>query len=106
MRRAARPSASWSPAPPAGTGASWRWPRRLNERFPAIDPALARRRFSRAAATYERASRLEVEVGARLLERLDYVRIAPRRILDAGSGPAREARSLSRRYRDAHVIAL
>jgi malonyl-CoA O-methyltransferase len=78
----------------------------LNERFPAIDPALARRRFSRAAATYERASRLEVEVGARLLERLDYVRIAPRRILDAGSGPAREARSLSRRYRDAHVIAL
>ncbi|HZE61742.1 MAG TPA: methyltransferase domain-containing protein [Burkholderiales bacterium] len=78
----------------------------MNERFPTIDPALARRRFSRAASSYERASRLELEVGTRLLERLDYVRIAPRRILDAGSGPAREARSLSRRYCGAQVIAL
>ena len=78
----------------------------MNERFPTIDPALARRRFSRAAPSYEQASRLEVEVGSRLLERLDYVKIAPRRILDAGSGPAREARSLARRYRGAQVIAL
>ncbi len=70
-----------------------------------IDRVLARRRFSRAAATYEDASRLETEVGARLLERLDYVKIAPRRILDAGSGPSREARALARRYRGAQVIA-
>jgi len=78
----------------------------LNERFPEIDGALARRRFSRAATSYPRASRLEVEVGGRLLERLDYVKIAPRRILDAGSGPAREARALERRYRGAQVIAV
>jgi malonyl-CoA O-methyltransferase len=78
----------------------------LNERFPAIDRAAARRRFSRAAPTYERAARLEKEVGARLLERLDYVKIAPRRILDAGSGPAREARALAGRYRGAELIAL
>src|SRR5205085_909169 len=82
--------ASWSPARRARTGASWRWPPRLSERFPTIDPALARRRFSRAAASYPQASRLEIEVGARLLERLDYVKLAPRRILDAGSGPAPE----------------
>jgi malonyl-CoA O-methyltransferase len=67
---------------------------------------LARRRFSRAAPSYESAARLETEVGTRLLERLDYVKIAPRRILDAGSGPAREARALGRRYRGAQVIAL
>ena len=78
----------------------------MNERFPAIDPAAARRRFSRAAATYEQAARLEIEVGARLLERLDYVKITPQRILDAGSGPAREAQALARRYRGAQVIAL
>lgn len=39
-------------------------------------------------------------------ERLDYVKIAPRRILDAGSGPAREARALGARYRGAQVVAL
>lgn len=67
---------------------------------------MARRRFARAAPSYPRASRLETEVGVRLLERLDYVKINPRRILDAGSGPAREARSLARRYRGARVIAV
>lgn len=41
-----------------------------------------------------------------MLERLDYVKITPRRILDAGSGPGREARALLRRYRGARVIAL
>ena len=45
-------------------------------------------------------------MGARLLERLDYVKIAPRRILDAGSGPARETQALARRYRGAQVVAL
>lgn len=45
-------------------------------------------------------------MGARLLERLDYVKIAPRRILDAGSGPAREARALAARYAGAQLIAL
>jgi len=41
-----------------------------------------------------------------MLERLDYVKIAPRFILDAGSGPAREARALRKRYRDARIVAL
>ena len=39
-----------------------------------------------------------------MLERLDYVKIAPRRILDAASGPPR--RDLARRYPRAQVIAL
>ena len=39
-----------------------------------------------------------------MLERLDYVKIAPRRILDAGSGPPRG--DLGRRYSGARVIAL
>lgn len=72
----------------------------------AIDRRVARRRFERAARTYLGASRLEAEIGARMLERLDYVRIAPQRILDAGSGPAREARALRVRYPGAQLIAL
>jgi len=82
------------------------WQPPLSERFPPIDARAARRRFSRAARSYAGAARLETEVGARLLERLDYVKLAPRRILDAGSGPAREARALRERYRDAQIIAL
>lgn len=73
---------------------------------PVLDARIARRRFERAAGTYAKASRLEREVGERMFERLDYVRLAPRRVLDAGSGPLREARLLARRYRGAEVIAL
>ena len=41
-----------------------------------------------------------------MLERLDYLKIAPRRILDAGSGPSREAKALFARYPKAELIAL
>ena len=41
-----------------------------------------------------------------MLERLDYVKIAPRRILDAGSGPWRDARSLQRRFPGVQAVAL
>lgn len=71
-----------------------------------IDARAARRRFDRAAATYLGAARLEAEVGARMLERLDYVRLAPARILDAGCGPAPQAAALARRYPGAALVAL
>jgi len=76
------------------------------ERGPAIDARLARRRFERAAPTYAAASPLEAEVGTRMLERLEVVRLAPRRILDAGAGPAREAAALGARYAGATLVAL
>ena len=49
---------------------------------------------------------MEAEVGARMLERLDYVKLAPRRVLDAGSGQGREAKALARRYPKAELLAL
>jgi len=69
-----------------------------------IDARAARRRFERAARTYTQAARLESEVGARMLERLDYVKLVPRRVLDAGSGPPQ--RALRHRYRKAELIAV
>jgi malonyl-CoA O-methyltransferase len=78
----------------------------LKERFPELDPRAARRRFERAAPTYAEASRLEAEIGVRMLERLDYMKIAPRRILDAGSGPSREARELRSRYPRSELVAV
>ncbi len=71
-----------------------------------IDARAARRRFDRAAATYRGASRIESEVGMRMLERLDYVRLTPARILDAGSGPTPQAAALRKRYPRAHMVAL
>lgn len=76
----------------------------MSERSPAIDRRAARRRFERAAKTYPQASRLEDEIAARMLERLEYVKLAPRRVLDAGSGPPR--RALGKRYPQATLIAL
>lgn len=78
----------------------------MSARSGHIDERAARRAFARAARHYETAARLESEVGARLRERLDYVKVEPRRILDAGSGPGREARALAERYRGAQVVAL
>lgn len=72
--------------------------------MPEIDRRAVRRRFNRAASTYKDAARLEAEVAARMLERLDYMKLAPRRILDAGSGPP--GRALGKRYAGAQVIAL
>jgi malonyl-CoA O-methyltransferase len=76
----------------------------LSERSPALDRSAVRRRFERAAASYPKSSRLEAEVGARMLARLDYMKLAPRRILDAGSGPPEGA--LAKRYPGAEVVAL
>ena len=72
--------------------------------MPEIDRRAARRRFDQAARTYSEAARLESEVAARMLERLDYVKLAPRRILDAASGPP--GRTLGKRYPQAQVVAL
>jgi malonyl-CoA O-methyltransferase len=78
----------------------------LSERSPSLDKRVVRRRFGRAARTYAGASRLEAEVASRMLERLDYVKLAPRRILDAGSGPGRDLEALRRRYAGARAVAL
>jgi len=65
-----------------------------------------RRNFEAAAQTYAGAARLEHEVGARMLERLDYVKLSPRRILDAGAGSAPQFAQLARRYPHAQRFAL
>lgn len=41
-----------------------------------------------------------------MLERLDFVKLTPKLIVDAGSGPAREAPALLRRYPGARLLAL
>lgn len=64
------------------------------------------RAFQRAAATYDAAAVLQQEVGRRLLERLDVIRIEPTRILDVGAGTGEASGALLRRYPRAQVLAL
>ena len=67
---------------------------------------LARRSFESAAAAYDQAAALQQEVGQRLLQRLDLVKIQPGRILDLGSGTGQCIPDLFARYKKARVVAL
>lgn len=71
-----------------------------------IDKRLARRSFSRAAASYDAAAVLQREVARRMLERLQYMKFTPQRILDAGSGTGYGRSLLRQHYRNADIIEL
>jgi malonyl-CoA O-methyltransferase len=73
---------------------------------PSIDHRAARRASSRAAATYAGAAVLAREVEARMLERLQYIKLAPQRVLDAGCGDGHGARRLAEVYPGAQVLGL
>ena len=72
----------------------------------AIDKARARLAFGRAAATYDQVAVLQHEIGQRLLERLDYVKLKPVRVLDIGCGTGQQTAALLQRYPKAQVIGL
>ncbi len=65
-----------------------------------------RRAFARAARDYERAAVLQRDIGARLLARLDVIKLIPSRTLDLGCGTGFCAHALRRRYRKAEVVGL
>lgn len=71
-----------------------------------IDKKELRRSFNRAAAGYDAAAVLQHEVCVRMLERLDYIKLQPARILDAGSGTGWGTRRLAQRYPGAQMVAL
>lgn len=73
---------------------------------PPIDKARARRAFERAAPGYDAAALLQREIANRLLERLDYCRLQPRRVLDLGTGTGYAVPALQGRYRKARIIGL
>lgn len=78
----------------------------MSARGHAIDKEQARRAFERAAARYDEVAVLQREIGRRMLERLDYVRLQPRVVLDAGCGTALTTAELAQRYPHAEVVAL
>ncbi len=71
-----------------------------------LDIRQLRRRFERAAQSYGDAAVVQREVGNRLLERFDVMRIAPATILDVGCGPGTHTAALSARFPEAVVVAI
>ncbi len=71
-----------------------------------IDKRRVRQAFSEAAPRYDELAVVQKEIGQRLLERLDLIRLRPRRILDLGCGTGRWSEALARRYRKAEILSL
>ena len=71
-----------------------------------LDPQRRRRALERAAPRYDAAAVLVREVGSRLLERLQLIRLEPRLVLDLGCATGAVTAGLFRRYRKARIIGL
>jgi malonyl-CoA O-methyltransferase len=70
-----------------------------------LDQQALRRAFRRAAGTVEQAAFLDREVERRMAERLEYIRLEPKRILDAGAGRGASVPVLRARYPGAEIVA-
>ena len=71
-----------------------------------LDPRSVRRAFDRASARFDAFAGVHSEIRARLLERLDVVKLQPAVVLDVGAGTGHSTRALQDRYRSAQVVAL
>ncbi len=72
----------------------------------SIDPIATRAMFDRIAADYDQHAVLSQEIGRRMLERLDYIKLDPNLILDAGCGTGTTLSALLRHYPSARLLAL
>jgi len=71
-----------------------------------IDKQLLKQSFSNAVESYDAAAVLQQEVCRRLIEKLDFIRFQPARILDVGCGTGFATYSLEKEFPKAEIIAL
>ena len=71
-----------------------------------LDARAARRGFERAAVSSATVDVLAREIEQRMAERLDLVRVEPRRILDVGCGAGPSRMHLAKRYPKAVVVGV
>jgi malonyl-CoA O-methyltransferase len=80
--------------------------RRCFSNWESTPPEPMRADFARAAATYDAAAVLASEVGKRMAERLDYVKIQPAAMADIGCATGDGIRALTKRYPAALPLAI
>lgn len=71
-----------------------------------IDRIAMRASFEKAAGSYDAAGVLQKEVANRLVERMSYMAMKPRSILDAGAGTGFVSQLLANRFPKAKITAL
>jgi malonyl-CoA O-methyltransferase len=71
---------------------------------PAYDSRRLRRIFDRRAATFDDVAFLPREIAQRMRERLDYIKISPASVLDAGCGAGEDLPALRERFPEAPVF--
>lgn len=71
-----------------------------------LDKRKIRRGFEHAADTYDAHAVLQREIGSRLTERLDVLRMQPQTVLDLGCGTGEISGHLLKRYPKARVIGV
>ena len=71
---------------------------------PRLDKTAVKNSFNRYASEYDHTAILQAEVQSRLLERLDYIKLQPKTIVDLGCGPGQAIKPLLKRYKKSTVI--
>src|SRR6201991_297696 len=71
---------------------------------PAYDSRRLRRIFDRRAATFSEVAFLPREIAQRMRERLDYIKVTPAHVLDAGCGAGDDLPVLRQRFPEAPVF--
>ncbi|MDT8319722.1 MAG: methyltransferase domain-containing protein [Xanthomonadales bacterium] len=61
--------------------------------------------FGKLAGRYDRHAALAQEIGKRLLDRMDFLRSPPERIVDLGCGTGSTSAALKKRFRKSQVIS-
>jgi malonyl-CoA O-methyltransferase len=74
-----------------------------NKKF---DKKITRQHFEKAADSYDAAAVLQLEIAKRMGQRLDYIKLQPDAVLDAGCGTGFITKDLLKRYPKSKIIAL
>lgn len=78
----------------------------MNQPVPTFNQEDLIKNLKKAALTYEQSAVVEQEVAQRLCERLDYMKIQPKIILELGAGTGICTRLLEKRYPRAKLFAV
>ena len=71
-----------------------------------LDQIQLRRAYDRVASAYDEADFFGAEIRDRLFERLDFISLQPKTLLDLGAGTGAAARQLQTRFTDTLIIGL